>query len=75
MLTSFTDDALGLALRLLEHFLALLDDPARLLDLLGDGCPHLVEQVVDLFPVDPHLVGQGHGTSVVDEVVQLVDQH
>src|SRR4051794_14124705 len=66
------DDALGLALRLGEHLLALLDDPARLLDLLGDRGAHLIEEVVDLLTVDAHLIGERHGPRVVDQVVELV---
>src|SRR3954466_9526324 len=69
------DDALGLALRLGEHLLALLDDPARLLDLLGDRGAHLVEDVVDLLLVHTHLVRQRDLLRVVDEIVQLVDQY
>ena len=64
-----------LALRLGEHLLALLDDPARLLDLLGDRRAHLVEDVVDLLAVDAHLVGERHGLRVVHEVVELVDEY
>jgi hypothetical protein len=55
--------------------LALLHDPARLLDLLGDRRAHLVEDVVDLLAVDANLVGQGHGLGVVYEVVELVDEY
>ena len=69
------DDALGLALGLRQHLLALLDDPTSLLDLLGNRGPHLVEQVVDLLTVDAHLVRQRHGSCVVDQVVELVDQN
>ena len=67
--------ALGLALGLGEHLLALLDDPARLLDLLGDRRPHLIEQVVDLLAIDAHLVGQRHRPRVVDQVVELVYEY
>src|SRR5918994_3056816 len=74
LLARLADDALGLALRLGQHLLALLDDPARLLDLLGDRRAHLVEDVVDLFLVDTHLVRKRHGLSVVNRVVKLVDQ-
>src|SRR6266550_3688564 len=63
------------ALDLGQHLLAFLDDPARLLDLLGDRRPHLVEDVVDLLAVDANLVGQRNGLRVVHEVVQLVDQN
>src|SRR5829696_4651239 len=73
-LARLLDDALGLALGLGQHLLTLLDDPARLLDLLGDRGAHLVEDVVDLFLVDAHLVRQRDGLRVVDEIVQLVDQ-
>src|SRR3954452_10329670 len=73
-LARLRDDPLGLALGLGEHLLALLDDPARLLDLLGDRGAHLVEDVVDLLLVHAHLVRQGDGLGVVDEIVQLVDE-
>src|SRR3954454_4047690 len=69
------DDPLRLALGLGEHLLTLLDDPAGLLDLLGDRRPHLVEDVVDLLLVDAHLVGERHGLGVVHRVVELVDQY
>jgi hypothetical protein len=46
-----------------------------LLDLLGNRRAHLVEDVVDLLAVDPHLVGEGDGLGVVNEVVELVDQN
>src|SRR3954462_11903837 len=74
-LARLLDDALGLALGLGEHLLTLLDDPARLLDLLGDRGAHLVEDVVDLLFVHAHGVRERHALRVVDEVVQLVDQY
>src|SRR3954466_15429293 len=58
LIASLLDDALGFALGLREHLLALLDDPARLLDLLRDRGTHLIEEVIDLLAIDPHLVGQ-----------------
>src|SRR4051812_10596336 len=71
------DDALGLALGLGEHLLALLDDPARLLDLLGDRRAHLVEDVVDLLAVEAHLVRprKHRALRVVDQIVELVDEN
>src|SRR3954469_5379510 len=71
------DDPLRLALGLGEHLLTLLDDPARLLDLLRDRRAHLVEDVVDLLPVQAHLVRARHhrALGVVDEVVELVDEY
>ena len=36
---------------------------------------HLVEDVVDLLAVDPHLVGERHRARVVHDVVQLVDEY
>src|SRR4051794_26533858 len=74
-LARLLDDPLGLALGLGEHLLALLDDPARLLDLLRDRRAHLVENVVDLLLVHAHGVRQGDSLCVVDEVVQFVDQY
>src|SRR3954465_15814592 len=71
-LTRLLDDPLRLALGLGEHLLPLLDDPARLLDLLRDRGPHLVEDVVDLLFVHAHLVGERHGLGVVNRVVELV---
>src|SRR5690348_14978303 len=41
-LARLLDDPLGLAFGLGQHLLALLDDPARLLDLLWDRGAHLV---------------------------------
>ena len=35
----------------------------------------LVEDVVDLLAVDPHLVGERHRLRVVHEIVELVDQY
>ena len=69
------EHALGLLLGLGEHLLPLLDDPARLLDLLGDRGAHLVEDVVDLLAVDHDAVGERHGSCVVDDVVELVDEN
>src|SRR4051794_40783448 len=74
-LARLLDDPLGLALGLGEHLLALLDDPARLLDLLGDRGAHLIEDVVDLLLVHAHGVRQRDRFRVVDEVVQLVDEY
>src|SRR4051794_21358756 len=73
-LARLLDDALGLALGFGQHLLALLDDPARLLDLLRDRRAHLVEDVVDLLFVHANLVRERHGLRVVDEIVQLVDE-
>src|SRR5438046_8190691 len=75
LLAGLAENPVTLALRLGQHLLALLDDPAGLLDLLGDRRPHLVEDVVDLLAVDANLVGQRDGLRVVHEVVQLVDQN
>src|SRR4029077_17870715 len=55
--------------------LPLLHDPARLLDLFRNGRAHLVEDVVDLLAVDPHLVGERHGLRLVNEVVELVYEY
>src|SRR5207253_8878293 len=75
LLARLAQDPVALPLRLGEHLLPLFDDPAGLLDLLGDRRPHLVEDVVDLLAVDPDLVGQRHGLRVVHEVVELVDEN
>src|SRR4029077_20474520 len=75
LLARLGEEPVDLALRLREHLLALLDDPARLLDLLRDGGAHLVEDVVDLLAVDADLVREGDGLRVVHEVVELVDQY
>src|SRR3954462_9460131 len=74
-LAGLLEDPLGLALGLGQHLLTLLDDPARLLDLLGDRGAHLVEDVVDLLLVHAHGVRERNRLCVVDEVVQLVDQY
>src|ERR1700704_5228291 len=71
---SFTSP-FGLTLGLGEHLLALLDDPASLLDLLRDRGAHLVEDVVDLLLVDAYLVRERNRLGVVNEIVQLVDEY
>src|SRR3954452_13042061 len=74
-LARLLDDALRLALGLRQHLLALLDDPARLLDLLGDRRAHLVEDVVDLLLVHADRPCHGDRLGVVDRIVQLVDEY
>jgi hypothetical protein len=74
-LARLLDDPLGLALGLREHLLALLDDPASLLDLLRDRRAHLVEQIVDLLLVHAHLIGERDLLGVVHQVVKLVDEY
>src|SRR5215469_3527395 len=64
LLARLLEEPVLLALGLGEHLLALLDDPAGLLDLLGDRRAHLVEDVVDLLAVDPDLIGERHGLRV-----------
>ena len=75
LLARLLDDPVALPLGLGEHLLALLDDPAGLLDLLRDRGAHLVEDLVDLLAVEAHLVGQRHRFRVVHEVVELVDEN
>src|SRR6185312_5980526 len=75
LLARLADQAVALALRLGEHLLAFLHDPAGLLDLLGYRRAHLVEDVVDLLPVDANLVGQRDRLGVVHEIVELVDEY
>src|SRR5581483_10049866 len=75
LLTRLAEQTILLALGLAEHLLSFLDDPPRLLDLLGDRRAHLVEDVVDLLTVDANLIREGHGLGVVHQVVELVDQH
>src|SRR5919106_3898799 len=75
LLAGLLDDPVALPLRLGEHLLPLLDDPAGLLDLFGNGGPHLVEDLVDLLAVEANLIGQWDGLRVVHEVVELVDEH
>jgi hypothetical protein len=36
---------------------------------------HLVEDVVDLLLIHPHLVGQRDRLGVVDQIVELVNQY
>src|SRR5215207_6617196 len=75
LLPRLPEDSIALALRLGEHLLALLDDPASLLDLLRNRRPHLVEDVVDLLAVDANLIRQRDRFRVVNEVVELVDEY
>src|ERR687890_1381814 len=67
------DDAVALAARLVEHRLALLHDPTRLLELLGDGLAHLVYDVEGGVPVDHRRVAETRETPrVLDEFFQPV---
>jgi hypothetical protein len=76
LLARLRDQPLGLALGLGEHLLPLLDDPARLLDLLGDRGAHLVDDLPDLLAVHAHLIlGERHAFGVLHQFVELVDQH
>src|SRR4029453_10564618 len=68
-------DPLAPPLGLGKHLLTLLDDPAGLFDLLGDGRPHLIEDLVDLLAVEANLVGERYGLRVGHEVVEPVDEH
>src|SRR5204863_523614 len=52
LLACLAENPVALPLRLGEHLLPLLDDPAGLLDLLRDRRPHLVQDVVDLLGVE-----------------------
>ena len=54
-LARLAEDPFGLALCRGEYVPALLDDPARLLDLLGNRRAHLVEKAVELLLVDANL--------------------
>lgn len=72
LLTSLSENPIAFALRLGEHLLSFLDDPACLLDLLGDRGAHLIEDVVDLFAIDAYLIGKRHGFGAVHKIVELV---
>ena len=66
------EQPVDLALRLREHLLALLDDPARLLDLLGDGRAHLVELLRVLGAQHVELDWHGHndrGLGVTNNII------
>src|SRR4029079_422360 len=75
LFTCLAEDSVAFALGLREHLLALLHDPAGLLDLLRNRRAHLVEDVVDLLAVDAYLVGERDGLGIVNEVVELVDEN
>src|SRR5579859_543812 len=75
LLPSLAEHPVTLAFGLGQHLLPLLDDPAGLLDLVRDRGAHLVEDLVDLVPVDTHLVRERDGLGVVHQVVELVDEY
>src|SRR5215212_499670 len=69
-------DPVALAARLVEHRLALLDDPARLLELLWDGLAHLVNDVEGGVPVDHGRVAEaGEAPRFLHQLLQPVYQH
>ena len=63
--------AVGLGLR--QQFLAVLHDPASLLDLVGQRFLHLGDQVEDLIAVDEHRGRERHGLGLAHEFIQLVE--
>src|SRR5919112_2202541 len=67
------DDTVALAAGFVEHRLALLDDPTRLLELLGYGLAHLVYDVEGGVPVDHRRVTEtGEAAGVLDQFFQPV---
>src|SRR5215210_6612863 len=67
------DDTVALAAGLVEHRLALLDDPAGLLELLRYGLAHLVYDVEGGVPVDHRRVAEtGEAARVLDQFFQPV---
>src|SRR5919112_2291517 len=70
------DDTVALAAGLVEHRLALLDDPARLLELLRDSLAHLVNDVEGGVPVDHRRVAEtGEAAGVLDQFFQPVYEY
>src|SRR5215203_4482181 len=70
------DDTVALAAGFVEHRLALLDDPTRLLELLGYGLAHLVYDVEGGVPVDHRRVTEtGEAAGVLDQFFQPVYEY
>ena len=71
LLVRLLDDPVALGARLREQLLAVLHDPARLLDLLGERLLHLVEHLEDLVAADQHRRGQRHRLRLVHDLLEL----
>src|ERR687890_1501834 len=70
------DDTVALAAGLVEHRLALLDDPARLLELLRDGLAHLVYDVEGRVAIDHRRVAEtGEAPGLLYQLLQPVYQN
>ena len=74
LLVRHLHDALGLFLCLGDHPLPFLLDLFRLLDLPGNGCPHLVDHVEEIILVDDQIGAQGHAPAFVQQRSRAVDQ-
>jgi len=73
-LLCLAEEPLSLALCRREHFSALVGNPARVLNLLGNRPAQLVDELVEPVPVDAHLAPQRHLLGVADQIVQPIDQ-
>ncbi len=67
-------DAGRLGVSLADDALLLRDRPVRLLDLVGEVEADLVDQLHHLVLVDHHLRREGNVASVLDEVLETVQQ-
>src|SRR5215217_8219039 len=76
LVLSAADDTVALAAGFVEHRLTLLDDPARLLELLRYGLAHLVYDVEGGVPVDHRRVAEtGEAPRVLDQFFQPVYEY
>ena len=72
-LPGLLEDAVGLLLGLLQHLLALLHDPARLLEFVREVPADLVDDLVDLLDVHESAAHERHGTAGVHGLLDAVD--
>src|SRR5215211_2873315 len=64
------DDVVGLTASLAEELLALLEQPPRMPQLLGERRDRLLEQLEELLPVDEHRRRHGHRPARLDQLLE-----
>src|SRR5437867_6965103 len=72
LLLCLLHDPLRVAAGLGQELLTILHHPPGLLDLLGQGLPHLGHQLQDLLPVQQGRRGERHGLRFPDPVLHLL---
>src|SRR6266702_6234579 len=55
-----------------QYTLFIVDDSSRLLEFVGNGCPHLVDNAENIRFFDHDLIDQGHSPTTSDQILQAI---